>query len=72
MDLQGLHIVNAHRMMKLDVFWLALGTMELRMLARQCMNTRDESRRAAGPHISAIVTMLLTSFAIAWCGTSRA
>lgn len=49
---------------------MALGASSFLMLASDFINTRDESNETAGPQISAIVTMLLMSSAITWCGRS--
>lgn len=54
---------NTHLMTLLDVFWMALGTISFRTLAKQCMKTNDESNSTAGPHMSAIVTILVISSA---------
>lgn len=44
---------------------MALGANSFRILARECMNAREESSNTAGPQMSAMVTMLLISSAIA-------
>lgn len=51
---------------------MALGASSFRTLAREFMKTREESNNTAGPQISTIVTILLISSAMAWCGSSWA